>query len=205
MTPHPIAGLLHPLFLILDMLSNGPKVFRFQPRQLPLQVLPQPSPWKTPGHCIESNQRPWPLLMSSITLSPSWKKGTMAWAWFRWLEWTHQCWKTCWMNGSIILLLTIFGLYFTLLYSWNKNLQNISFDYKEYNKLLIVCNLNVGHKIMNLLMISVFLHGKPSNVRFGGTAYRKLNGGGKCPNFSFYSDNNPNVKNHFFPVMEREI
>jgi len=49
-------------------------------------------------------------------------------------------------------------------------------------------------------MISVFLHGKPSNVRFGGTAYRKLNGGGKCPNFSFYSDNNPDVKNHFFPV-----
>jgi len=38
---------------MLDMPSNGPKVFRFQPRQLP----PQPSPRfasKTPGRCIET-------------------------------------------------------------------------------------------------------------------------------------------------------
>ena len=31
-------------------------------------------------------------------------------------------------------------------------------------------------------------------------AYKKLNGSGKCPDFSFYSDNNPDVENHFFPV-----
>ncbi len=202
MTPHPIAGLLHPLSHARYAVQRSESLQISAP-PLPPQVPPQPLPQKTPGHCIGSNQRPWwawPLLMSSIALSPSWKKGAMAQAWFLWLEWTHQCWKTCWINGSIIPLLTIFGLYFTLLYSWNKNLQNISFDYKKHNKLLIVRNLNVGHEIINSLMISVFSHGKPSDVRFGGMAYKKLNGSGKCPDFSFYSDNNPDVENHFFPV-----
>jgi len=53
---------------------------------------------------------------------------------------------------------------------------------------------------MNPLMISAFSNGKPSDVRLGGTAYTKLNGGGKCPDFSFYSNDDPDVENRFFPV-----
>ena len=53
---------------------------------------------------------------------------------------------------------------------------------------------------MNPLMILAFSQGKPSDVRLGGTAYTKLNGGGRCPDFSFYSDDDLDVENRFFPV-----
>ena len=47
-------------------------------------------------------------------------------------------------------------------------------------------------------LISSFNDSKP-DVRFGGTAYTRLNDGGKCPDFGIFSDDDNDLAKHFHP------
>jgi len=69
--------------------------------------------------------------------------------------------------------------------------------------LLIVYNPNISHEIAGHIAEKLSKM-RPSDVKFGGTAYTKLNDGGKCPDFCMYSDDDPNSAKRFRGVDGKE-
>ena len=74
--------------------------------------------------------------------------------------------------------------------------QELSFDYRQHDMLLIVQLPNVGHELMAELE-AVLSEQKPDDVKFGGTALTSLSNGKKSPDFCMFSDRNPDRSKRF--------
>ena len=71
-----------------------------------------------------------------------------------------------------------------------------SFDYRLHENWLIIHVPNVSHEVISELD-ATFSAQKPDNVKFGGTALIRLSNGKKSPDFSIFSDWNPDRSQHF--------
>ena len=71
-----------------------------------------------------------------------------------------------------------------------------SFDYRLHENLLIIHVPNVGHEVISELD-ATFSAQKPDDVKFGGTALIRLSNGKKSPDFSIFSDRNPDRSQRF--------
>jgi len=69
--------------------------------------------------------------------------------------------------------------------------------------LLIIYKLNIGHEIVGPI-VEELSKNRPSDVRFGGTTYTKLNDGGKSPDLGIYADDDPNHAKRFRGVDGKE-
>ena len=61
---------------------------------------------------------------------------------------------------------------------------------------------NIGHKIVAPI-VEELSKNRPSDVRFRGTTYTKLNDSGKSPDLGIYVDEDPNHAKHFRGVDGR--
>jgi len=62
--------------------------------------------------------------------------------------------------------------------------------------LLVIYKPNISHEIVGPI-VEELSKNRPSDVRFGGTTYTKLNNSGKSPDLGIYADDDPNHVKHF--------